>query len=114
MLVQRDKKIKDPPAKVTKPKPVRGKLDGAAARRSKNKLSFKEQHALEWLPREIEKLQADIENHHITLQEDNLFNRDPLRFDAAAKGLEVAKAQLAEMEERWLELEIQRDEIEKR
>ncbi len=114
MLVQRDKKIKDLPVKVTKPKTVRGKLDGAAAGRSKNKLSYKEKHALERLPREIEKLQTDIENHHITLLENDLFNRDPLRFEAAVKGLEMAKTQLAEMEERWLELEIQRDEIEQR
>ena len=57
--------------------------------------------------------QYHIAKHHVTLQEPDLFNRDPLRFEMAAKGLEVAKARVAEMEERWLELEIQRDQIEK-
>ena len=113
MLVQRGNKIKDPSVKETKTKTVGTKLDYKAAKRPKNKLSYKEKHALERLPAEIEKLQVEIENHHDTLQQHDLFNRDPLRFEAAAKGLEVAKARLAEMEERWLELEIQRDEIEK-
>ena len=114
MLVQRGNKIKDPSVKATKTKTVGTKLDYKAAKRPKNKLSYKEKHALERLPAEIEKLQVDIENHHDTLQQHDLFNRDPFRFEAAAKDLEVAKARLAEMEERWLELEIQRDQIEKR
>ncbi len=114
MLSQRGNTLKGPLAKVTrsKTKTVGAKKDHEAAKRPKNKLSYKEKHALELLPVEIEKLQVDIAKHHVTLQEPDLFNRDPLRFETAAKGLEVAKARVAEMEERWLELEIQRDQIE--
>jgi len=41
-----------------------------------------------------------------------LFTRDPARFQTAADGLAQAEAELSMAEDRWLELEILRDEME--
>ncbi len=75
------------------------------------KLSYKEQYLLETLPEQMKNLQREIDQYHSTLAEDQLFLENPTKFQAAAEGLDVAKAKLEEAEERWLNLEIRRDEI---
>ncbi len=79
---------------------------------TKTKLSFKEQFALETLPSDIEKLKATIDDCQTILAQDDLFNRDPGQFQAAADRLCQAEAELLVAEDRWLELEILRDEME--
>jgi ABC transport system ATP-binding/permease protein len=84
----------------------------AASSPSKGKLTFKDKHALETLPKQMEKLQTDIEKHQTTLTEPNLFSADPAKFEEAVQELDKAQADLAAAEEQWIELEMLREEIE--
>jgi ATP-binding cassette subfamily F protein uup len=76
------------------------------------RLSFKEKHALETLPREMKKLQADIAKWQRKLADPELFTRDPRTFNALADTLAKTEEALAATEERWLALEIKREEVE--
>ena len=77
----------------------------------KRKLSFKEKHALETLPGQIDKLNADIARLQNTLATPNLFTKDVAVFNAAAADLKKAENKLAKAEEQWLELEMLREEL---
>lgn len=88
------------------------KSDVAPRAASKRKLSFKEKHALETLPKRIAALQAEIAQHQATLNDAQLFSRDPAKYEAASKGLEKAGTELSAAEDQWLELEMLREEIE--
>ncbi|WP_374301531.1 ABC-F family ATP-binding cassette domain-containing protein [Ferrovibrio sp.] len=78
----------------------------------KRKLSFKEKHALETLPKRMADLQAEIAKHQAALNDPQLFSRDPAKFQAASAGLEKATSELAAAEDQWLELEMLREELE--
>ncbi len=84
----------------------------AAANKASSKLSFKDKHALETLPGEIDKLNGDIEKVNRALAVPGLFESDPKRFDQLVKLLSKTQDQLAQSEERWLELEMLREEVE--
>ena len=77
---------------------------------SKRKLSFNEQHALKTLPQQIEKLQAEAGKLNTALAGD-LYTRDPKLFAKATTRLDDVTREIAEAEERWLELEMLREEI---
>ena len=77
----------------------------------KRKLSFKEKHALETLPGQIEKINADIARLQHTLATPNLFTKDVGAFNAAAADLKKAETKLTKAEEQWLELEMLREEL---
>jgi ATP-binding cassette subfamily F protein uup len=87
------------------PKPV--ETPAAAA---KKKLSFKDQHELENLPAKMRKLEAEAAKLKDILADPGLYTRDKARFDKAMELLARAEAGLAESEERWLELEMLREE----
>ena len=78
----------------------------------RRKLSFNEKYALETLPKTIEHLHAEIEKQHALLADPTLYARDRSRFDVASAALAEAQAKLHDAEERWLALEILREEIE--
>ncbi|MTW17031.1 ATP-binding cassette domain-containing protein [Rhodoplanes serenus] len=80
----------------------------------KRRLSFNEKHALETLPARIAALQARIAALHDTLADPGLFARDRKAFEATSAAAAAAETELAAAEERWLELEILREEIEGR
>ena len=82
-----------------------------APRLDKRKLSFNEKHALETLPKEIAALQA-AHRHCSRLRRSRLYARDPKAFAATTAALAAAQAELAAAEEKWLELEMLREEIE--
>jgi ATP-binding cassette subfamily F protein uup len=88
------------------------KTEAAPRAAAKRKLSFKEKHALETLPKRIKDLQAEIAKHQAALNDPQLFSRDPAKFEAASKGLEKAGAELSAAEDQWLELEMLREELE--
>lgn len=79
---------------------------------SKGKLSFKQKHALETLPREMDKLRAEIAKQNTTLADPNLYAKNPNAFAAASKALTDAEAALSKAENDWLELEMIREELE--
>jgi ATP-binding cassette subfamily F protein uup len=110
MLVQR----RAPTAPGGKPEAKKrgGQADSPAP--TGRKLSFKERHELEKiLPPAISQLQADMAKFQRMLSDGNLFTRDPKKFQATTGALAKAEADLAKAEERWLELEVLREESER-
>jgi ABC transport system ATP-binding/permease protein len=82
------------------------------ARAAKRRLSFNEKHALETLPKRIATLQSDIAGLQAKLADPDFYGRNPQAFADTTEALGAAQTELAEAEERWLELEILREEIE--
>ncbi len=83
-----------------------------SAPKAKKKLSFNEKHALDNLPKQIAKLEGEIAALQKKLDDPGLFVRDRKAFDAATAAMAKAQATLAEAEEKWLALEMLREEIE--
>jgi len=84
----------------------------AAAPAPKKKLSFKDKHALDTLPGTMAKLQAEIARQQKLLDDPALYSKDRKTFDAASAAMAAAQQQLSDAEEKWLELEMLREEIE--
>ena len=108
---------KDMPTRQASPSPepaARPKATPAAAPAPKKpaKMTYKDKHALETLPGEMEILESQIRDMEKLLADPQLFTRDPGKFEKATKALEAAQAALADKEERWLELEMRREELE--
>jgi ATP-binding cassette subfamily F protein uup len=115
MLAQRGADLSREPA--AKPKATRDSPEPKAAaptepRPSKRRLSFHEKHALETLPKTMLELQARVRTLHARLDDPALYARDRKTFDATSAALAAAQTELAAAEEKWLELEVLREEIE--
>ena len=85
---------------------TKGGSKAAAAKPTANrtaKLSFKDQHALDRLPGEIEALEAEITTLEAQLADPDLFAKNPDRFNAAADRLAAARDEKDEKELRWLD-----------
>ena len=85
---------------------TKGGSKAAAAKPTANrtaKLSFKDQHALDKLPGEIESLEAEIAALEARLADPDLFAKNPDRFNAAADRLAAARDEKDEKELRWLD-----------
>jgi ABC transport system ATP-binding/permease protein len=78
----------------------------------KRRLNFNEKHALETLPKTIEKLQAEIAKQQKLLDDPSLYTKDRKKFEAASATIAKAQQELTAAEDRWLELEVLREEIE--
>jgi len=78
----------------------------------KRRLNFNEKHALETLPKTMAKLQAEIAKQQKLLDDPDLYAKDRKKFDAASAAIAKAQEELASAEDRWLELEVLREEIE--
>ena len=83
-----------------------------APSRNRAKLSFKDTHALQTLPDEIELLTARIAKLNAALTDPGLFTSDPSRFSALTAELASAEEEKGDKEERWLEIEMRREELE--
>ncbi|WP_106796992.1 ABC-F family ATP-binding cassette domain-containing protein [Rhizobium sp. H4] len=83
-----------------------------AAAGAKGKLSFKQKFALENLPKEMSKAEAEIAKRELVMADPNLFTRDPAAFNRLAAEMEKLRAGLTAMEEEWLQLEMLREELE--
>jgi ATP-binding cassette subfamily F protein uup len=84
----------------------------APAAAPKRRLNFNEKHALETLPKTMAKLQAEIARQQKLLDDPDLYTKDRKKFDAASSAIAKAQEELAAAEDRWLELEVLREEIE--
>jgi ABC transport system ATP-binding/permease protein len=83
----------------------------AAQSPTRRKLGFNEKHALETLPKEIDDLAARIRALQARLGDPSFYSRDPKAFAETTGALAAAQSRLAAAEERWLELELLREEI---
>ena len=83
-----------------------------AAPKAKGKLSYKDQRELDELPARMDRLTEEIRGLETLLADSALFARDPDRFARSTARLEAATAELSAAEERWLELEALREDLE--
>jgi ATP-binding cassette subfamily F protein uup len=111
MLAQRGADLKREAVKVAAVERDKTTTNGAASA-PKRRLSFNDKHALETLPKTIAKLQAEIAKQRRHLDDPNLFQKNRKKFDQASDALTKAQKDLQEAEDRWIELEVQREEIE--
>ena len=112
MLTQRGAAL--PPATGTggkSSKPRVALAQTSAGKPVTRKMSFKDQHALKTLPAEMEALQRRIERNQAAMADPALFGRDPDRFAALSDALAADGEALQAAEERWLELEMMREQI---
>ncbi|MGE0022742.1 MAG: ABC-F family ATP-binding cassette domain-containing protein [Hyphomicrobium sp.] len=107
-LALRDARAKAPVAA----EPRVAKAEEAAAPAARKRLSFKDKHALETLPGEIAALETKKAALAKLLDEPELYMRERKRFAAISEELAEVQGALAAAEERWLELELLRSEIE--
>jgi ATP-binding cassette subfamily F protein uup len=113
MVAQRGFGVRAPDAPAPKAKAGRtAPLAPIVPPTPKGKLSFKQKHALETLPKEMARLRAEIAKAHAKLAEPNLYTKDPTTFAATSQSLTTAEAALAKAENDWLELEMIREELE--
>jgi ATP-binding cassette subfamily F protein uup len=110
MIAQRGRGVEAKSGATAAPRKL--KNNKASPKKTATRLSFKDKHALDTLPREMDTLQAEIAKWRRKLTDPKLFARDPKAFNAAADTLAESEAALAATEERWLALEIKREEVE--
>ena len=79
-----------------------GKDDGGSTNMRAPRLSFKDKHALDTLPAEIEALDAKIEQLEAVLGDPDLFAKDPDRFNKTADAIANLRAEKDEKELAWL------------
>src|SRR5262249_35264789 len=110
MLAQRGadltREARRPAAKSTKNSKV-----AAPPSERKRKLSFNEKHALATLPKTIAGLEAEGRALQAKLDDPDFFARDRPGFEKTTAALCTLQTRLVEAEERWLELEILREEL---
>jgi ATP-binding cassette subfamily F protein uup len=87
--------------------PNAGKTSDAPRR----KLVFAEKHALDTLPAAMAALIKEIAGLQTRLSDSALYARDPDGFVKLSSRLSEAQRELAAAEERWLELEMRREEL---
>jgi len=113
MLAQRGEDLRrDAPKKAAAEAKAEKAAAAAPAPAPKRRLSFNEKHALETLPKTMDKLRDEIARHQKLLDDPTLYSRDRKAFDAASNAVTQAQDKLQEAEDRWLELELLREEIE--
>ncbi len=87
-------------------------IKDAGANALPSKMNFSQVHALETLPKEIERLEFEIDKLKIALAAPNLYDEQPKKFDTWVKALDKRERSLARKEDEWLELETLREELE--
>ncbi|AMN44907.1 ATP-binding cassette domain-containing protein [Rhodoplanes sp. Z2-YC6860] len=109
MLAQRGEDlVREAPKAAKEPKAVK---EAKPAPEKKRKLSFNEKHALETLPKMIADLESQGRKLQQQLDDPNFFARDRAGFEKVSSDLGAVQTKLTEAEERWLELEILREEL---
>ncbi|WP_443024477.1 ABC transporter C-terminal domain-containing protein [Sphingomonas sp. Leaf357] len=68
------------------------------------KLTFKDKHDFEILPKRIEELEAAIARDEKALSDPALYSKDFAKFEALTKAVDKARGEKEAAELRWLEL----------
>jgi ATP-binding cassette subfamily F protein uup len=92
--------------------PKEERIAAPEAPKQKRKLSFNDKYALENLPKQMAKLEADMKALQVKLADPQLYAKDRKAFDDATAKFAAAQAELSASEEKWLALEMLREEIE--
>jgi ATP-binding cassette subfamily F protein uup len=120
MMAQRKDEMKSRSAKADRSKaPDKKTKDDSASEQSASsaekklsKLSYKDKYALETLPKRIEEIEGLMAEHNKALEDPDLFTKNPTRFNEAMEAISTLTAEYDEAQEKWLELEMMREEIE--
>ncbi|WP_417819213.1 ATP-binding cassette domain-containing protein [Terasakiella sp.] len=80
-------------------------------KKTKAKLSYKDQRELDMLPQKMEKLTAEKEKLERAMADPDLFAKSPDKFQKTSDDLSAVQAELDACEERWLELEMLQEEL---
>ncbi len=110
MIAQRGAGVEAMQAAKDESKPAAKERKRADAPR--RKLSFADKHALETLPARIAALEKTIASLQKELSDGNLYARDPAKFRDLSAKLTATESERAVCEDRWLELEMLREEVE--
>jgi ABC transport system ATP-binding/permease protein len=78
---------------------------------SKRRMSFKDKHALDTLPKIIATLQAEVDALSARLDDPGFYARDRTAFERTTATLAKLQQDIATAEEQWLALEILREEL---
>jgi ATP-binding cassette subfamily F protein uup len=92
--------------------PAAARTEPAAPKAPAKKLSYKQQFALENLPRKIEAVTVSIARLEDAIADPAYYERDPSGFQKTIAALDKERVTLAALEEEWLELEMLREELE--
>ena len=84
----------------------------AARAPARDKLSFKEKHALETLPKTIATLDARKAKLRAVLDDPSFYARDPASFGRESEAYAKLEADIAAAEDEWLALEMRREAVE--
>jgi ATP-binding cassette subfamily F protein uup len=78
---------------------------------AKRRMTFKDKHALDTLPQTIAALQLEAGALQARLSDPGLYARDRAAFETVSHELAEVQRKIAAAEEKWLELEILREEL---
>lgn len=112
MLAQRGTKRFAPRGTRAKPAGAKPQKPASAPKAGTKKLSYKQKYALETLPEKMAALEAEIAALDAKMADPGFYAANPHRFNETAGEADVKRAELASLEEEWLELEMLREEIE--
>jgi ATP-binding cassette subfamily F protein uup len=110
MLVQRGADLTRERRKPEPRKTVKAPAS-TATEPSKRRMSFKDKHALETLPKTIAALQEKSNSLQAALKDPQLYARDRAAFEKSAVTLAELQKRIAAAEEQWLELAALREDI---
>jgi ATP-binding cassette subfamily F protein uup len=97
---------KTAPEKKREPKVAREKTPSA------KKMNFNDKHALQTLPKTMAALEKEIAALQVELSKPDAYAKDAKKFADTSAKLSAKQTELAKSEERWLELEMLREELE--
>jgi ATP-binding cassette subfamily F protein uup len=78
---------------------------------AKRRMSFKDKHALETLPKTIAALQAEVNTLQAKLDDSQFYVRDRAAFERVTTAIGKLQQEIAAAEEQWLELETEREKL---
>jgi ATP-binding cassette subfamily F protein uup len=110
MLAQRGADLAREQRKVELPKTAKAAAP-VAPPPAKQRMTFKDKHALETLPKTIVALQAEAGALQVKLDDSEFYARDRAGFEKVTAALGELQHRIAVAEEQWLALEILREEI---
>ena len=108
-----DQRTRVPPIVFTKRQDIKKEPPKKKMSKKGSKLSYKDQRELDDLPGRMEIMQGQIDSLTSELSISNLFQRDRKRYDIVSLELEKNVKDLKLAEQRWLELEERKVELEK-
>jgi ATP-binding cassette subfamily F protein uup len=96
-------------------RPAKSRTPSPRTRRDvqKRRMNFSDRHALEQLPHRLSELDKMIARLHQELSVRALFTDDPKKFAALSQALADAQHEHAKSEERWLELALLHEQLER-